>query len=170
MNINGDFYLGISNSIYENYYFCITYVGIMAGYNEKDDCIYFPPKGIWKMTSSQFLTMLTNFYGLERGQDIFQLRQKLTMVFCKYSEYQLALIIIKSIIMLAISSEKFAKTMPTFAKVLVSTLNRHLDQMLHTAGLTSVSTLFLELLRKDYVRIISSRYNIKSMDTVDVDK
>ena len=181
-----------------------------------DKFIYFPPDGTWKMTDTQFLSLLTIYYGLEQGMEMYKTRQRVTLqcvqkfwsdylnlvifgdfqnnfrtkfrsrtkIFERavqirgYSEYQLALLVLKVLCSLTIEGagdepvgnkdfrDHIFKTISKHEQVLLTTLNQHFDQMLKVAGMTDAVQMFKDLIYKDYKRVTGCVYHIKSFDCV----
>ena len=90
------------------------------------------------MTDIELLGRLTVYYGLKRGTDIYKLRLESTMKLRTYSEYQLALLVLKvqcSLTIEQVGDKRFFKDLPKFVQNLLTTLNCHLNQMIKMAGM-----------------------------------
>ena len=174
-NAPDQYFHDLANSIYSRYFWYITYCQIMASYD--NEYIYFPPDGTWKMTNTQFFTMLTNFHGLEKASQIFNLRMVLTINLKTFSEYQLALLVLKILCSLTIEfsgktpdldrRENVFKSLSNYGQALLTTLDQHLNQMVKMAKMVDEVKMFKELIELDYQRVEKCVYNIKSLNSVE---
>ena len=87
-----------------------------------------------------------------------------------YSEYQLALLVLKVQCSFTIESKKPEEdvhlfgTLPGFAQVMLTTLDQHLDRMVKMAKMENGVAMFKDLLYKDYERIYGCVYKMLSYD------
>lgn len=162
-----DFHTKISDKIYQKFYIIIPYVQTISSY--KDGMLYFPVYGAYKMNSVQFLALLTSFYGVEKGERIYHLRYQVTMAMKEYTEYQLVLCIIKSIVNFTISGKLgFWDELNGDEQALIKLLSTHLKQMVATAGLRSDMDNFLKLMEEDFDRVNNVSYTFTSTNCVEI--
>ena len=121
------------------------------------------------MNSVQFLALLTSFYGVEKGERIYHLRYQVTMAMKEYTEYQLVLCIIKSIVNFTISGKLgFWDELNGDEQALIKLLSTHLKQMVATAGLRSDMDKFLKLMEEDFDRVNNVSYTFTSTNCVEI--
>ena len=111
---------------------------------------------------------------------MYKIRQRVSLKIRGYSEYQLALLVLKVVCSLTIEGggeepvggdvrDNIFKSISRHEQVLLITLNQHFDQMLKVAKMVDAVQMFKDLIYKDYKRVTGCVYHIESFDCVVTD-
>ena len=94
----------LASYIHSEYFLVHQYIQVLASHINGE--WHYTPFGIFRRNSNAVFTLFVEFYGVEKGAEVFTLYKKATSILQDYPRYKLAMVLVCSVLNLLTKSPK----------------------------------------------------------------